>query len=273
MTGLYQATTDVTGRTDLPQWERDQFIGPSFLSYIKFCKKWGYKAQASPIASGTVLRNYCQTGTGVTINGTPTYSGGMMVLSSTSTIGLLGNEWKLASTVSWFAVGGFFKIPMSGYTVSGTGTGSSFIIGWTQTNGGNTQYGIRINYNKATGVASNVYLSMNAVQVDITSVIPTDGAAHQYAAEMQKITDTTFLIKFYVDAALVYTSSAQTWSGSLVVPGGGAPMLGPYYAAAATDEKGAIGEAWIWNVGASTKYSDVISFLKLNYAAYASRYS
>lgn len=247
MSGLYQQIAAATGRTDLPIIYRDQLIDPGCLSLIEFGHGWGYAAQASPIAAGTVLRNYHRSGNTVAINGTPVWSGRCMVLAGVSTIGLLGAEWLLASTVTHFAIGGFWKMPTSGYLVSGTGTGAASLFGWAQANGANGQYGVRVNYNRATGVAQNVYLLANNSLVDVTPVWPADGAIHHFAMEMERITPTTFQIRLYVDGLLVFTSSALAWSGSLVVPGTGVPTIGAFVPTY-IDTKGAIGRLWLWNL-------------------------
>jgi hypothetical protein len=247
-----------TGRTDVGILYRDQLIDPGCISLLDFNHKWGYAAMATPVAANTNMRNYRRSGNVAIVAGTPAWSGGMLIISGAATQVALGTEWKLPSTCSHFAIGGFMKVPLSGFTINGTGTTYASLFGWSQTNGSNTQYGLRALYDKATGLANNIYLSMNGVVVDIKSVIPTDGLVHHYAFEMYANTSNTFQIKVYIDGILVYTSTAQTWSGSLVVPSSSAPYIGAY--GNNTDAKGAVGRLWLWDltVAGSKTITDLI---------------
>ncbi|MGC5796501.1 hypothetical protein [Sphingomonas sp. NFX23] len=226
-------------------------IVPGAIALYDFGDPWGYLAQASPIPAGTAIRSYLDAGNTAIVSGAPGWSGNMMRLTSVAQSVALPAEWKLPTSTTRFAVGGYMTIPRSGYAINGTGTGFSSLFGWSQTNGSNTQYALRVNYDRATGLSSLIYFYANGYAADITAAIPTDGAVHHYAFEMSVLTSTTFVVKVYVDGVLAFTSAAQTWTGSLVVPvGGTGPMLGAYYPNA-TDIKGAIGRIWLWDLTAT----------------------
>ena len=153
---------------------------------------WGYKPQVSLIAAGTSLRNYRRSGNPVIVNGTPVWSNGMMLLNSISTIALLGAEWKLASTISQFGFGGFFKIPLTGRAINGTGRGLASLFGLVATNGSSLQYGIQVPYDKTTGIPSNVYLGMNGPLSNIKAYVSSDGLVYRDAAKMSIVSSTIF---------------------------------------------------------------------------------
>jgi hypothetical protein len=239
----YQATTEVADAVSKGTFYRDELCDPGCLGLFDLGDAWGYAAQASPIAAGTNIRSYkgklgAPVGNPAVVAGAPAWAGNMMVLSNVSQIVALPAEWKLPATNTHFAIGGYFKIPKAGYPSGGAGTA---YFGWTAANGSIPQYNLRTLYNAATGVATNVYLSVNGAIIDVTAAIPSDGLVHAYAFEFVVTTSTTFQAKVYVDGALAFTSAALTYSGTLAVPASGAPTLG-------IGAAGAIGRIWLWDL-------------------------
>jgi hypothetical protein len=262
---LQQIAGYSSGRTDKPIIQRDALIDARCLGLYDFGRKWGYLAQASPIAAGTAIRSYKRGGNTATVAGAPAFTGGMMLLSNVAQTVPLPAEWRLPSTNTHFAIGGYLKIPKPGYPSGGTGTAYSAYIGWTATNGSNPQYNLRALYDAATGVLNNVYLSMNVSVIDITAATPNDRLAYHYAFEFVVVTSTTFQAKVYVDGALVFTSVAVAYSGALIVPSSGTPTLG-------IGAAGAIGRIWLWDLSA-TKSKTIGDLIAADIAANTSRFS
>lgn len=242
-----------SGRTDIDVLPRDFLIDKGCKALFDFGYQWGYPAQVTPAVNGSQVRAYPYAAANSAIAGAPTWTGKMLNFAAKGqNVSLPVADWGLAASATNFVIGGFAKIPMTGYPSSGSGTAlAGGVFGYLLSNGANAQYNLYPTYNAATGALVAVYAALNGVQFDVTSYIPTDGAVHHYALEFRKIDSATWQAFFYVDGVLVFASSAQAYSGSIVVPAGGLCAIGSPATGVFVTALVSVGRLWLWDLTVS----------------------